>query len=34
MEQKKFILSEKEIPTHWYDIVADLKNKQIGRAHV
>ena len=33
MEQKKFILSEKEIPTHWYNIVADLKNKPMPPLH-
>ena len=27
MKQKKFILTEAEMPTHWYNIVADLKNK-------
>ena len=32
-EQKKFIISEKEIPTHWYNIVADLKNKPMPPLH-
>ena len=27
MNQRKFILSEKDIPTHWYNIVADMKEK-------
>lgn len=27
MKQRKIILSEKEIPTHWYNIVADMENK-------
>lgn len=27
METKKFLLDEKEIPTHWYNICADMKNK-------
>lgn len=27
MKQKKYILPESEIPTHWYNIQADLKNK-------
>lgn len=26
-KQKRFLLTEKEIPTHWYNIVADMKNK-------
>lgn len=27
--QKRFLLTEKEIPTHWYNIVADMKNKPL-----
>jgi len=27
MKQRKITLSEKEIPTHWYNIVADMENK-------
>src|SRR5690625_4547628 len=27
MKQRKIILTEKEIPTHWYNIVADMENK-------
>lgn len=27
MNTKKFLLEEKEIPTHWYNITADMKNK-------
>ena len=27
MERKKFLLEEKDIPTAWYNIVADMKNK-------
>jgi len=27
METKKFLLDEKEIPTHWYNICADMKDK-------
>ncbi|MBY5957444.1 TrpB-like pyridoxal phosphate-dependent enzyme [Membranicola marinus] len=27
MQQRKFILSEKDIPTHWYNIVADMDEK-------
>ena len=27
MESKKFLLQEKDIPTAWYNIVADMKNK-------
>ena len=26
-KQKRFLLSEEEIPTHWYNIQADMKNK-------
>ncbi|CAG0907710.1 unnamed protein product [Cyprideis torosa] len=29
MKQKKFILEEKEIPTHWYNITADMPNKPL-----
>lgn len=28
-KQKRFLLSEKEIPTEWYNIVADMKNKPL-----
>ena len=27
MKQKRFILSENEIPTKWYNIQADMPNK-------
>jgi tryptophan synthase beta chain len=27
MESKKFLLQEKDIPTAWYNIVADMENK-------
>ena len=27
MSTKKFLLQEKDIPTAWYNIVADMKNK-------
>lgn len=27
MKQKRFLLTEEQIPTHWYNIVADMKNK-------
>ena len=27
MTTKKFLLQEKDIPTAWYNIVADMKNK-------
>ena len=30
---KKFILSENEIPTAWYNIVADMKNKPLPMLH-
>ena len=26
-KQKRFFLKENEIPTHWYNIQADMKNK-------
>jgi tryptophan synthase beta chain len=30
---KKFLLAEKEIPTRWYNIVADMKNKPMPMLH-
>ncbi len=27
MKQKRYLLSEDNIPTHWYNVVADMKNK-------
>ena len=30
---KKFLLEEKELPTKWYNIVADLKNKPMPMLH-
>ena len=30
---KKFLLSESEIPTHWYNIAADLKNPPAPPLH-
>ena len=30
MEKKRFMLDESEIPTHWYNIVADMKNKPMA----
>ncbi|MCF0199170.1 MAG: pyridoxal-phosphate dependent enzyme, partial [Bacteroidaceae bacterium] len=29
MKQKRFILPETEIPTHWYNLLADLPNKPL-----
>ena len=29
MNTKKFLLEEKDIPTAWYNIVADMKNKPL-----
>jgi len=29
MTTKKFLLEEKDIPTHWYNITADMKNKPL-----
>lgn len=31
--EKKFLLTEKEIPTHWYNIVADMPNKPLPPLH-
>ncbi|HEY5499933.1 MAG TPA: TrpB-like pyridoxal phosphate-dependent enzyme [Bacteroidales bacterium] len=33
METKKFLLGEKDIPTQWYNIVADMKNKPLPPLH-
>jgi tryptophan synthase beta chain len=33
METKKFLLDEKDIPTRWYNIVADMKNKPLPPLH-
>lgn len=33
METKKFLLDEKDIPTQWYNIVADMKNKPLLPLH-
>jgi len=33
METKKFLLDEKDIPTQWYNIVADMKNKPMLPIH-
>jgi tryptophan synthase beta chain len=33
METKKFLLAESEIPTQWYNIVADMKNKPARPLH-
>ncbi len=33
MRQKKFILQEKEIPTQWYNIMADMPNKPLPPIH-
>ncbi len=33
MKQKKFILEEKEIPTQWYNIQADMPNKPLPPLH-
>ncbi len=32
MESKKFLLQEKDIPTAWYNIVADMENKPASSA--
>ena len=29
MESKQFLLQEKDIPTAWYNIVADMENKPL-----
>ena len=28
-KQKRYLLSEQEIPTHWYNIQADMPNKPL-----
>lgn len=33
MKQKRFILPESEIPTHWYNILADMPNKPMPLLH-
>ncbi len=33
MNQKKILLSEKEIPTHWYNLIADMSNKPLPPLH-
>lgn len=33
METKKFLLNEKDIPTQWYNVVADMKNKPLPILH-
>ena len=33
MPAKKILLSEKEIPTHWYNIMADMPNKPLPPLH-
>ena len=33
MRQKKFILHENEIPTQWYNIMADMPNKPLSPIH-
>ena len=31
---KKITLTEKELPTHWYNIVADMTNKPLSLIHI
>jgi tryptophan synthase beta chain len=33
MKQRKFLLTEKEIPEHWYNIVHDMPNKPLPPLH-
>ncbi|MBW7889200.1 MAG: TrpB-like pyridoxal phosphate-dependent enzyme, partial [Bacteroidetes bacterium] len=33
MKNRKFLLSESEIPTHWYNIMADMPNKPLPPLH-
>ncbi len=33
MKQKRFLLNESELPTHWYNIQADMKNKPQDLLH-
>jgi hypothetical protein len=30
MLQTKFLLDESEIPTHWYNVVADMPNRPVA----
>jgi tryptophan synthase beta chain len=30
---KKFLLTEEELPTKWYNIVADMQNKPLPMLH-
>ena len=34
METKKFCLTEKQMPTQWYNIVADMPNKPVSYTHL
>ena len=33
MKTRKFILSEDQVPTHWYNVVADMPNKPLPPLH-
>ena len=33
METKKFCLTERQMPTQWYNIVADMPNKPLPPLH-
>jgi tryptophan synthase beta chain len=33
MKNRKITLSESEIPTHWYNIMADMPNKPLPPLH-
>ena len=33
MKTKKFCLTEKQMPTQWYNIVADMPNKPLPPLH-
>ena len=32
-ESKKYVLSEDRIPTHWYNVVADMPNRPMPPIH-
>ena len=33
LQERKIILQESDIPTHWYNIVADMANKPLPPLH-
>lgn len=33
MKQRKFVLTDRDIPTHFYNIIADMPNKPLPPLH-